>query len=78
MSKRDDLLVIKKDIENEVEARVLPLLDLRLVMEAFSDYILMDKPYYTYIKEVADWYAKYDFISVSKYDSVNYKIAYKG
>ena len=78
MSKRDDLLVIKKDIENEVEARALPSLTLSLILESFSDYILMDKPFYTFISNVADWYAKYDFMSVSKYDSVNYKIAYRG
>ena len=78
MSKKDDLLVIKQDIEKEVEARVLPPLTLHLIMEAFSDYILMNKPYYTYISNVADWFAKYDFMSVSKYDSVNFKIAYKG
>ena len=78
MSKKENLLVIKNDIEKEVEARALPSLTLSLILEAFSDYILMDKPFYTFISNVADWYAKYDFMSVSKYDSVNYKIAYRG
>lgn len=78
MSKKEDLLVIKNDIEKEVEAHVLPPLTLSLILEAFSDYILMDKPYYTYISNVADWFAKYDFMVVSKYDYVNFKIAYRG
>lgn len=78
MSKKDDLLVIKNDIEKEVEAHALPLATLQVIMEAFSDYILMDKTFRCIQKEVADWYSKYNFINVLINGYGVYTINYRG
>ena len=78
MSKRDNLLIIKKDIEQEVEAHTLPLDTLRAIMDAYSDFILMDKTYTTFRKDVADWYSKYAFISVVSRGHIEFAINYYG
>ena len=78
MSKKDDLLVIKNDIEKEVEAHALPLATLQVIMEAFSDYILMDKTFRCIQKKVADWYGKYSFINVITNGYGAYTINYRG
>lgn len=75
--KRNNLIVIKYDIEQEIDKQKLPIATLREILQAHADYLIMDKCYETISSEVANWFSKYAFIGVSNC-GVGYRIYYRG
>ena len=80
MNKKNDLLIIKKDIEEMYETGVLGNLSPQQVSEIlyiFANDILMNKVGETIQKQVADYYKQYAFISVVE-RGIGWCISYRG
>lgn len=76
MSKKENLLTIKKDIEEEYKTRALPLATIVGIQECFNN-LIENKCFVTFRGDIANWFIKYDFIDVTP-EGIDFVIRYRG
>lgn len=76
MSKKKNLLTIKKHIEEECEKRTLPLNTIVGIQECFNN-LIEDKCFVTFQSNIANWFNAFDFIDVTP-KGIDFVIRYRG
>lgn len=76
MSKKDNLLAIKKRIEEECETHALPLATIIGIQECFNN-LIESKCFVTFRSDIANWYAQFNFIDVTP-KGIDFVIRYRG